>query len=235
MRASYSASMSVFEPYQRTIAPSASRTGFARVRNIRNFPAASRRRNSISNGSPVAIDAGQRWSTLGKSSGWCAARQPQPGGLFVRLSRVLVPAAVVPIDPPVGPRGPHHQRGRRRRSNVTIPFRVARTRGRYRRVPGRACARRARRARCRSTTRPTRRDRTSASHVRASTGTCRWIRPHCGNDIRPRRSRCGRSPARTPRRPLRSRPGASRDAMPRRTTRYRTAAGSARTRCGSPT
>src|SRR5437660_1332469 len=77
-RAPCSASMSVLVPYQRTTAPLGSRSGIARVRNQRNAPSARRSRNSISNGSPVAIETRHALIASARSSGWCTARQPQP-------------------------------------------------------------------------------------------------------------------------------------------------------------
>ena len=72
------APISVLTPNQRTTRPEASRSGTIRVRNGRNTPSAPRRGKTISNGSPVAIEAAQTAVTRGSASGSWTLCQPQP-------------------------------------------------------------------------------------------------------------------------------------------------------------
>jgi len=70
--------MSVFVPNQWATLPSSSRTGMTLVRNGRKLPSAPRSGNTMSNGSPLAIDPCHRPSTLGSRSGSWTFRHPQP-------------------------------------------------------------------------------------------------------------------------------------------------------------
>ncbi len=70
--------MSVFVPNQRTTRFSESLTGMTRVRNMRKCPSAPRSGNSMSNGSPDAIELFHPSSTLGSMSASWTLCHPHP-------------------------------------------------------------------------------------------------------------------------------------------------------------
>ena len=65
-------------PNQWATRPSSPRTGMTLVRNGRNRPSAPLSGNTMSNGSPLAIEPSHRSSTTGSMSGSWTVRQPQP-------------------------------------------------------------------------------------------------------------------------------------------------------------
>src|SRR5664279_2664803 len=72
------AEMSVLVPNHLMTKPAEFFIGSTRVRNRRNFPSAPRSGNSMSNGSPVAIEAFHLSMTLDSTSGSCTLCHPQP-------------------------------------------------------------------------------------------------------------------------------------------------------------
>ena len=77
-----------------------------RVRNGRNTPSAPLSGKVISNRDPVAIAAVQRSIIPGSTSGSWTLCQPQPSISAGVCPGVVVPGAVVPVDPAVRPRHP---------------------------------------------------------------------------------------------------------------------------------